>query len=1408
MITLTPLIDSFSVSFAPSTELDVAYYKVHAVHLSDLVNGDFTPSASNLINQGPETSFVWKTKRGSTTPYNGTWYVKVAAVDTFGEDALNYSSLYSVEVPDFTVLPDQLATTLRVDFWVNSSIFTFNLTAPLDTLSWSAGTIVRGEHTYTLAAGSLAGAGASYLVATLNDTGYVASLSTLPLLSGAPTLTDAQVVIGTTSDQAMSGGTYVAYMRQANSVLYEGAAIRDLTVTNEKVKDLSADKLTAGTIDANNVTIENLEVGTNVTMGPNAVISWTGVTGENKPADNATANNFRGEWSPASVTYAKGDEVLLAGSTWGCSVAHVSSAGSVPPTLPTTSNTYWALRAASGDSAILYRIATSSPVIVKDAQDAGTSGEHTNITVTGTKIVGGTSETYGFLTVTGNGDSEEATATAGSITTSIADNATYSSYDVKLYNQATVNGATLLDSQTVPVVYKGAAGASGANGTRTAILEMYKWAAAQPTSSFPSGTSTYTWATGEFTAPGTPNGWSIIPAAPVEGQSLWVCRTLYSDQLTAATTNITWSATVATSAAAAGIDGENGTRTAYLEVYQWALATPTLFPSGTSTYTWETGAFLAPGTANGWTITPAEPVPGYTLYACAMAYADKQTTTTSVVTWGTSTAYVVGVAGEDGDDGSNALTVVLSNEAHSVPCSASGTPSTYTSSGTDIIVYEGATALEYVTALTGGSQFTVSAVASGITCGAISAGTGKAVVANHSAMTTNPATVTYTITARRADGTEAVLTKVQTLSKAITGATGAAGSNAVTVVLSNEAHSIPCSADGAPTSYTGSGTDIVVYEGTTAFSYVTSITANNQFTVSAAASGITCGTISAGTGKAVVAEHLAMAANPATVTYTITARKSNATTVTFTKVQALSKSVAGVDGEAGPLIALAASKQAFTFTDNVLDAGQADIAFTVSKQNSAETVTWLSVPADLVSGTGDSKTLSAATFASNTQVAVSISTPSGLTDTLTVVRLNKSTAAAGATVGAPTGTFVGTALAETLVSDTATAKSNAASALTSIADIAADSKLAPVEKSRVRQDWDTIYSEKSALDTQATSLGITTEKTALGTAYTALGNYLNAGVAYTPSATPPSWITDANLSATTTIVGATFRSTFKAYYDAKIALLNKMSAVAATKADWANIASKPTVYTQAQIEGFATTITNNTVTTAFVNALNVTANSVNSAWVYAGTLTAAQVNATGFTANNANIGAYIASTDYNGSATDPFGTPGTAGWCISKSGGAAFNNVKVRGDIEATSIVADIVDTNHLKVNSVTINTFVETSSSVTVPNTGAVVTLQSISVQVTEANKPILLVGTCMGDPVNLYTSISELKLYRSGATDPISTKTTELINGVTQRLQISCVDAPRAAGSYTYTLKAVCKSSYEFSASSRTLFITEVLR
>ena len=120
----------------------------------------------------------------------------------------------------------------------------------------------------------------------------------------------------------------------------------------------------------------------------------------------------------------------------------------------------------------------------------------------------------------------------------------------------------------------------------------------------------------------------------------------------------------------------------------------------------------------------------------------------------------------DVNDGVDGLSVIVSNESHALSASSTGAVSSYVGSGTTIQVFEGSTALTAVATLT---------------VGAVTYSGTKATVAKHSAMTTASASVviTYPITIRRANGTTATVSKVQTITKAKAGADGTSGTGGI-----------------------------------------------------------------------------------------------------------------------------------------------------------------------------------------------------------------------------------------------------------------------------------------------------------------------------------------------------------------------------------------------------------------------------------------------------------------------------------------------------------------------------------------------------------------------------------------------------------------------------------------------------
>ena len=267
-VTAAEAFRGLSLEAVPSSAIDRAGYVFHASQTAG-----FTPTADTLVYSGPVT-YLYATKLANGTPIgDGTWYVKGAEYDVFGATGLNWSPQVSATLTSAQILPDDLYTGLRVDFLLRDSRFYFGdhgatpTPATKTTLYWTAGSITRGTDSYTLAGGNLANAQNSYIVATLNGDG-TATLSLADITAGLPAMASNQIILGTTSSAPNSVGNYLAFMRQANSMLVEGAIFRDATILNAHIVSLHGNKIMAGT----------LIVGENVIMGPSATITWSQVT--------------------------------------------------------------------------------------------------------------------------------------------------------------------------------------------------------------------------------------------------------------------------------------------------------------------------------------------------------------------------------------------------------------------------------------------------------------------------------------------------------------------------------------------------------------------------------------------------------------------------------------------------------------------------------------------------------------------------------------------------------------------------------------------------------------------------------------------------------------------------------------------------------------------------------------------------------------------------------------------------------------------------------------------------------------------------------------------------------------------------------------------------------------------------
>ena len=250
----------------------------------------------------------------------------------------------------------------------------------------------------------------------------------------------------------------------------------------------------------------------------------------------------------------------------------------------------------------------------------------------------------------------------------------------------------------------GPAGADGANGLNSAVVYLYQRGTSAPAA--PSGTFTYTFATGALSG-GTLNGWTqAIPAA--NGSPLWVIAATAS----AAATTDSIAAAEFTSPVLKDGAGLNG---APVFLYKRAASAPSV-PASTLTYTFATGVLS--GTLSGWTqsVPANDGNPVYIITATALGTG----TTDTIATGEWSTPQVLAANGANGANGISALTINAVPSAITVPCTANGTPKAAVP-GFSIKVSQGTTdataSATYGTPTASGMTGTISVSSSGVVSG-------------------------------------------------------------------------------------------------------------------------------------------------------------------------------------------------------------------------------------------------------------------------------------------------------------------------------------------------------------------------------------------------------------------------------------------------------------------------------------------------------------------------------------------------------------------------------------------------------------------------------------------------------------------------------------------------------------------
>jgi len=549
----------------------------------------------------------------------------------------------------------------------------------------------------------------------------------------------------------------------------------------------------------------------------------------------AVTPNPRGDYS-GSTTYREGDIVTSPdGSTW-IYIATTAGSGNAPPTWPTTSNAYWDNM--TGPSEVAYSAYLTNESATVSANSSGTVSSFTPASGSMILLEAGDPVASGVT---------YSVASSSNLTISI--NSSTGSYTVSAMSadtgtatlRATYSGKTFDKVYTLSKIKPGTNGTNGTNGLNNATVYLYQRAASTP--SAPSGTFTYTFATGALSG-GTPGSWTqAIPAA--DGNPLWVIAAVAS--ASTATASVT-----AASFTSPVIDSGAGLNQATVRLYQRSSSAPAV-PASTLTYTFSTGALS--GTLGSWsTAVPSGSNPLYTTQATALG-----TGATDTILTGEWSAPVVmaqdgatGATGAAGTNGLNNAVVTLYKRGATSPSVPFGT-FTYTFS---------------TGALTGG---TINGWTSDIPATDGNPLWSITALASSNTSTASIAAASFTAPAKVMQD----------------GATGTAGTSALSIVVTKKSVSLPAYANGDVTDFSPATGQLTVYLGNT------DVTASA--TLSATASGCT-GTINTATNTPVSSQPkgyyrvTAMSADTATLTLTATYSGQ-----TLTEVFALSKAKGGYE---------------------------------------------------------------------------------------------------------------------------------------------------------------------------------------------------------------------------------------------------------------------------------------------------------------------------------------------------------------------------------------------------------------------------------------------------------------------------------------------------------------------------------
>lgn len=245
------------------------------------------------------------------------------------------------------------------------------------------------------------------------------------------------------------------------------------------------------------------------------------------------------------------------------------------------------------------------------------------------------------------------------------DNTATIAYSTYTGQSATVTATLSGKSQSITIgaVATGGQGSQGPAGMQYKDVSLYQWATALPNK--PTGNTSWSWVNNVNAAYSASDGWSTIdnlPNNPGGNFKLYVATVTISAPGGTASTIVSYAMAVLQSLVANGANGISGTQAAEVVVYRWDTSIPT-GPVGTVTLTWADRSFVAP---NGWERMPSDPPSqGLTRYAARIQIIDSATATTTTRNWTGAAIYVDGSAGNNGAAGPQGASATIAYAASS-----------------------------------------------------------------------------------------------------------------------------------------------------------------------------------------------------------------------------------------------------------------------------------------------------------------------------------------------------------------------------------------------------------------------------------------------------------------------------------------------------------------------------------------------------------------------------------------------------------------------------------------------------------------------------------------------------------------------------------------------------------------------